>query len=175
MLLRSLILALVIVLLPISSQADQMVISDENDSRGFLDIRATGASHGHDGRLKHTITTFEPWRSRKLGQCASFGLIFPQQDRDIAIFWRKGSLHARLVDRRTTDAKVLGHPRVWRRDRRTVTISIRRSKLGVRGLDSYRWRAVSGAPPDRCPDPGVTDYGINVDRAPDQTHAVHNL
>lgn len=164
-----------ILLIPLASQAEEIAVRDADDTASFIDIRSTTAAHGHDGRLKHSITTIDRWRSRKLGTCASLGLIFPEQDKDVSVFWGKGELRARLVDRRTSNPKVLGHPRVWRRDARTVTVSISRAKLGVGGADSYKWRAVSGAPEDRCPPEGTTDFGISADRAPDKTHAVHQL
>ena len=156
-----------------TATADTAILADAKDSQGFLDIKKTRAAHGQGARLKHSISTYATWRPRHL-DCASFGFVFPDQDRYLAIFWRKGELHARISDHSDSgNPSVVGYPRIWRRDDRTVVVSFRRAHLG-RGLESYRWRAVAGSPSEPCPPEG-SGYGIAVDKAPDKWNERHSL
>jgi hypothetical protein len=87
---------------------------------------------------------------------------------------RNGELRARMSDSsRPGNTRIVGYPKVWRRDSRTVVVSFRRSRL-ERGIESYRWRAVSAAPKNPCPERGV-DYGSFLDKAPDKWNAHHSL
>ena len=153
------------------ASADTTIISDANDSSGFLDIEKAGATHGRGGKLKHSVIMYSTWRSRDL-RCASVDLFFPDQRRSLSIDWRDGHLRARMSEETGPgDARTVGHPRVWRRDRRTVVTSFRRSLLGG-SPGTYRWRAVAGSPVDPCPAP---DYVIDVDKAPDRWNKTHSI
>ena len=170
------LVSLVAILLAVGmAKADVVYIADTKDPQTFLDIKEAGAAHGHDGRIKHFITTYETWRLRNL-RCGQFGFVFPDQDRYVAIFPKSGELRARMSDSSGAgDTRVVGYPRVWRRDSRTVVVSFKRSRI-EQGIDSYRWRAVTAAGEDPCPEPGSgAGYGSFLDKAPDKWNAHHSI
>lgn len=177
--LRSLSVALlaVVALAPApttSASADELVRSDANDTPGYLDIDQLTAGHSKGERLKHSITTFDKWSSRQLGDCAELKVQLPDAKRVITIFRRSGELRARMDNPWVSPSQTVAHPKVWRRDAKTVVVSFRRSKLGD-VEESYMWRATTVGPTSqRCPK-GDGDYGVVVDAAPDRYSFIHRI
>jgi hypothetical protein len=124
--------------------------------------------HGHGGaRLRHTIVTFKPWRTRALrcNPCRAMLNVYfntdAERDEDyervVQIYKHEGKLRAPVYKYWYDDedcvhdpaallcdegSKYIGDARVWRSNRFSVTFSLPRRKLRRRGnFKTYGWRA----------------------------------
>lgn len=158
----------------VPAHADVVLKTDPDDSPSYLDIKQQTAGHGKGARLQHSVTTFEPWSSRRLGDCTRFHLQFPDAHRVIAISWRGGELKARMDNPWISPAPTIGYPKVWRTDARTVMVSFQREKLGDVG-ESYKWRAVTWTPREGCPKDHGSAYRAWIDAARNRYSYIHRL
>lgn len=168
---RALVLGLALTLLAVPSAADNKWVSDRDDTKGFLDVKAVAHGHGRGDRLKHTVTTFAMWRSKDLW-CGVVTMEFPDLDRELIVFYRK-KLRAIVVNERTGEG--IGNPRVTRPTRRRVAVVFPRRWLRP-GLDEYRWFVRTVRRGADCPS-HTGDQDIVVrDRAPRRGRSiVHRL
>ena len=154
---------LVLAVWPVSASTGRR--RDARDNGRGLDVKTI--RHGHGGsRLRHTIETYKPWRTRavRCNPCrAMFNVYFntdSEHDEDyeriVQIYKHEGKLRASIhkywyndedcvYDRAALlcnqGSKHIGEARVWRSNRSSVTFSLPRTKLRRRGnLKIYGWR-----------------------------------
>lgn len=98
-----------------------------------------------NGPLAHTIEMHNRWRTRALrGSPSAIHLYFEtdgdrRSERQLTIDVKRGTLQATMTN---GNERVIGRAKVWRVDRRTVRVAFRR-RLLRRGIDSYRWAAMT--------------------------------
>lgn len=175
------VLFIVVVLLTVSvgvapASAGTRHIHDSNDVGGFLDIQSVRHGHTDSGRLRHKVTTFGEWGSRRLRRdCASLALVFRQADaphRAVEVFYRKG-LKAQMIDYRDDEPRVVGKVKVWRPDRHSVAVSFPKRMLNL-SVSTYRWRAVTETYQRGCPKTPGTPV-IYRDFSPNDAYVSHRL
>lgn len=137
--------------------ADTVSARDPQDGGYRFDIRRIRHGHGRaEGdrapRLQHTVRFRRAFTPKQYRGNVSVHIVFPDLDRGIRIVHRKGQWRGVLFKPRS--GKVIGHPKVWRPDDRTLRVSFRKGRLQA-GLDEYRWSAYA-QPVYHCPesDPG---------------------
>jgi hypothetical protein len=147
-------------------------VTDGNDSRGALDVRSVTAQHDAIGPVTHTITMYDPWRSRLLGIHRESAIFIgfdvaggPRIDRFAEVFFYRGKLR---VDVFTRAGRFLGTGTVTRLSRRSIAVQIRRRLLGRPA--GYRWSVVTLLSTRT----GPCRSGC-VDSAPNRGTAVHDL
>lgn len=167
--------------------ADHVSVADADDSLGRLDVKT--AHHGHHttvtGRrlLKHRITTYETWRNVALSRDNTYVTFYLHPSDGKMLRWVRvhakddGTLIATMLKGPEPNTDVIGPVRVWRHNRRSLTIAFPKRHLG-KGVDSYRWDVltswqVSGS--DSCGEP--TEFVAPAEpTCPDRTTRVrHNL
>ena len=170
------IAAVLAVALAAPASADTRHVHDSNDVGGFLDIQSVRHAHTDSGRLRHKVTTFGEWGSRRLRRdCASLALVFRQYDtphRAVEIFYRNG-LKAQMVDYRHDEPRVVGKVKVWRPNRHSVAVSFPKRLLNL-SASTYRWQALTETYKGGCP----TNHGdpkIFRDFSPNDTYVRHRL
>lgn len=162
---------LALTLLTVPSGADTTWVTDRDDTKGFLDVKAIAHGHGRGGRLKHTVTTFAKWRSKDLW-CGAVAMEFPGLDRELIVFYRK-KLRAIVVNERTGEG--IGNPRVTRPTRRRVAVAFPRRWLRP-GLDEYRWFVRTVRRGSDCPARDGDKSVVVRDRAPRRGRSIlHRL
>lgn len=163
----------VALLLAGTAAADQRTITDPNDVPSSLDIASVSHDHGRrpDGssRFHHTITMQEQWKSKRLCDQSYIEIHVRDTDRTLKIYWDKG-LRADMSRGRN---RVIGHPAVWRSDKRSVDVGIRPRLLGKVDGDYRYFVGVSASScgcgvGEPCPAPWF-------DRAPDSGYIRHDL
>jgi hypothetical protein len=86
--------------------ADVRRVGDADDAKGVLDIKWVSHGHGMQARqLRHRITTFERWGSKKL-DCAAMGIVFKGRDRYLRLYY-EGEVKAEMLD--TANDLVVGY------------------------------------------------------------------
>jgi hypothetical protein len=162
------------VVLGTSASADQVGRRDPKEFPTLFNISSVSHGHGHprdDARawVQHKIRMYKPWRSRRLRRYGDLSLTFPSRDRRIDIFYRRG-LRARMTKR---SGRLVGHPTVWRPDRRTVAVSFPSHWLGS-NEQRYNWHALAVfAPP--CDDNANPACPAVLDLAPNRGNMRHRL
>lgn len=168
---KVLVAGLALALLAVPSAADTKWVTDRDDTKGFLDVKAVAHGHARGGRIKHTVTTFARWRSKDLW-CGVVTMEFPGLDRELIVFYRK-KLRAIVVDERTGEG--IGNPRVTRPTRRRVAVVFPRRWLRP-GLDEYRWFVRTVRRGGDCPGHGGDKSVVVRDRAPRKGRSIlHRL
>lgn len=160
----------------VPAAADTRTVTDGQGEMTRFDIAEV--SHHHyqriDGawRLRHTIRTYDGWRSRELAG-SSFSIQLRRTDRYVNIYFKHG-LKARVykTNPETHERRIVGRPPVWREGTRTVVVSLKRRLLG-RIEGGYGWFASSVWAP-RCRERNAACPAY-VDRAPDDGYIRHNL
>ena len=137
------LLLMVSVLLPAPSIANTKRTQDDaaHDAASTpFDIK--WVKHGHAGRkLAHTISTYEGWRSSKLGDNGKFQInIAPGKagvTRIIVIYLDGGELVSKMYNV-FDGSETVGRPQVRRPTSRTVRVTFPKRWL-KRGLEAYRY------------------------------------
>lgn len=141
----------VFTLLATSAMADTGRFTDPNDTPGKLDVKSVRHSHD-EPRLVHSVRTFKRWRSRALAGDESYigfyldaGNKRTRADRFVWVSWKEGrGLYAEIFRPLVhANGERLGPVRVWRPDRRSVRISLRRSQLSDGIKNGYTWRVTT--------------------------------
>lgn len=164
------VVAVVLTLVPSPSGAGPKWVTDADDAKGFLDIRAVSHGHAEGARLKHTLTTYRRWRSRDLW-CGAVRFRFHGLRRDLIVAYRKGLL-AVMLNSRTREG--IGAPKVFRPTKRRVAVTFPRRWLG-RGIESYEWSARTVRHGEKCPERGGDVSKWIRDRAPAKRRILHQL
>lgn len=159
-----------VALLAPSSSAGRRWIADANDTKGFLDVKATSHGHARGNRLKHTLTTYARWRSRDLW-CGSIRFRFHELNRDLVVAYRKRLL-AIMLNSRTREG--IGAPEVSRPTKRRVAVVFPRRWLR-KGIDSYEWSVTTVRRRETCPRRGGDPSSVFRDRAPGRGRIAHRL
>jgi hypothetical protein len=163
--------------------AGAAVYPDRDDTPSRFDISRLShgrrLSRGGNPRLMHRVTTHDAWRALLMdGHPSSFD-IFITTDRDrrlerrIMIATARGAIRARMLDH---SGDVVSRPRVWKSNRRTITVAFRRGTLGRR-LRSYRWYATTTfhrSSSASCGDVGTVTI-VCWDRAPNTGYIAHRI
>lgn len=176
------------------ASADRVSVRDSDDTDGRLDIRTATSGHGpalRDGgrRLRFTLTTYEPWRTRVLGRR-------PRHDKHTISFWistnGRDCCAERTIDvsrsHRGITAQVCcfrsGPERrripAWRPDRSSVRVALRPSLLPHK-RGKFHWFAEIAAEfsKENCGGGGggggPPPAGCIVDRAPNGGWMLHGL
>ena len=159
-----------------TAAADKVTVRDKEENLGFADIAKV--SHGHserpDGspRIRHTITLHERWRSRELCYTGrDIEIHIRDTNRTIVIYYRE-KLQARVYDLDRPKNSTVGWPRVWRTDRKSVTVSLRQALLGNVG-ESYRWDVGAISGPCNCED--NASCPARLDRVPNRGYIRHEF
>jgi hypothetical protein len=170
----TILVTLVWLLLGTTASADQIGQRDPNEFATLFNISFISHGHGHPrdkqvAWLQHKIRMYKPWRSKRLRRYGDLSLTFPSRDRRIDVVY-KGGLRARMTG---DSGQVVGRPRVWRPDRRTVAVSFPHRWLGA-NVQHYNWRAVAVfAPPcDDVVDPACPAV---IDVAPNEGSVRHGF
>lgn len=155
-----------------AASADVRTSSDDNDTPGFLDVRTATHRHGERARiLIHEIETFRRWRSRRL-RCGEVEIHLGPSDRWVSVSYEAGAFRTRLYDI-SGDDRIIARPKVWRPDRRSVAVRVRRRWLGT-SADRYRW-SVSTIVSPSCREDGEFSEVVYLDEVPDEGRFVHRL
>lgn len=177
-------LTLTMLLIAAPAAADTTRHRDRNDTDGKLDVRLVVQGHrrGSSGTpmLRHRLTMFERWGKRALSQQNNFINLFFNTDDDrgferrLNIDVRNGRLRAKMQTWRGLDR--VGFARIWRPNRRSVTVAFPKRWLGS-GVRSYEWIGVAlysikGEGP--CGLQGDVHAGCS-DRLPNRSRFTHNL
>lgn len=142
------ILIVLALMLPSPAHADTSWHMDGDDTHGVLDLKRLVQGHRSDpdGRLvRHRIIMFTRWGRADLRHQRNFINIFFSLDDDmrperrLTIDVENGRLKAQM-DRFPSGRRV-GTAKVWRADKRSVSVAFPRSFLADVG--SYRWRVNS--------------------------------
>jgi hypothetical protein len=126
------------------ARAGRSTVQDGNDTSGRLDIRSV--SQGHSGaKVTHTIKTFGRWPNSLLDeQHSNSFLMLLNTDSDrvleriVFIITARGRLEAGVL---TANGNFLGRTDVSRPNRRSLRVTLSRSRLG--NPAGYRWQASS--------------------------------
>ena len=166
--------ATVLALAAAMAGADQVGRRDKKEFSTLFNISFVSHGHGHPRHkeaawLQHKVRMYKPWRSKRLRRYGDVGFIFPSRDRRIEILYKRG-LRARMTK---NSGQILGRPKVWRPDRRTVAVSFPRDWLG-RHLQHYNWRAVATFTPP-CDDVVNPACPALFDKAPNKGNLRHDL
>lgn len=173
--LLSMLVAATAVLAPaMSSRADDVSRTDPQDMDDWgLDIARVSHRHARwnsGWRLVHTISTYEPWRSRSLRpRCGTgFAVLIKDSRRSVDIFYKNGKLRGRVENAR---GDFVGRAYLTRPDRRSVRVWIRPRLIGRVG-GSYDWSAGAETASCGCDDSGAACPAL-FDRAPDRGFIRH--
>lgn len=164
------LLAMPVAAAPIA-RADTRRWHDGNDARGPLDIAAIAQGHriGPNGvrQLVHTVRLRRAWPVKKLRHRGFVHLTFDRPghrgsppERTVWIVYRRGRLVATMYNTLGDPPKRLARVALWRPDWRTVKVAFPKTLLKRRGLERYKWDALSFVEGrhELCPDPdGCTD------------------
>lgn len=156
------------------ASADTDGAKDPKDDRPF-DIVHVQHAHGHDRedegqRLQHTIRFRKRFTGPEFKGSGGAGIHLVQQDEYVSIFRKDGRWRSRYYNK---EAKVVGHPVVWRPNGRTLRVSFPRRWIEP-GVDSYRWRARSlWFPP--CPQPEDGPPVACTPPPPDEAKVLHHV
>lgn len=152
--------------------ADQVGQRDPKEFPTVLNISFISHGHGHPrdkqvAWLQQRIRMYKAWRSKRLRRYGDLSLTFPSRDRSIEVFYHRG-LRARMTK---DSGRIVGRPKVWRPDRRTVAVSFPHRWLGA-NVQHYNWRAVAVfAPP--CEDVVDPACPAVIDVAPNEGNLRH--
>lgn len=129
---------------PLVAQAGTQRARDGDDRPGPLDIRLASSAHV-SGAMRHTITTFAPWRTGLIGSSTPHFLAIGidlrgSQAFDEFVFFgsRNGSLRAFLI---TPDGRIIRRLRASRPNGRSVSALIPLAHFAQQG--AYSWAALS--------------------------------
>lgn len=149
---RALGLLLLTCLVVPGAGASTRTFRDANDSQGRLDVKVLRHGHSRD-HLKHSIVTFDGWRSRAL-KGGSYITILISTDRDraaertIGVDYLKGSLRGVMYSCTGCEGDApsrsrVGRVQVGRPDRTTLRIKFAGSLLANRDLRRYGWYVIT--------------------------------
>lgn len=142
---------LLMVGLALPAGADVVRQRDGDDTPGRLDIRRVVHGHTENGRLKHRVVTFKPWKARHLRRRANYIYVWFSTDgekrfaeRRVVIDFVDGKLQAciQMYDE-INDGAAVGPCEditLRRPDTRTALVVFRRRMLR-RNLQEYSWSA----------------------------------
>jgi hypothetical protein len=146
----SVVVVMVVALGAHTSAADALRAHDANDTRGRLDVRSVSHRHGRTpGRLIHRVTTYSPWRTRRLRGPHNYVWVWFSTDKEdryaearAVIDFEQGKLGAWIEPyEEGSDYAAIGPPtpiEVRRANRRSVTIVFPTRLLRPR-LKRYSW------------------------------------
>jgi hypothetical protein len=175
-------LLVTLLLLSSSAIANSVTVKDNWNTRANLfDIEEVTAGHKGDV-LRHTITTYHPWRTSELQSrrkrpraiCIYVwrkGRASGKQDYEICARYRKGKLRAAVWKVRPK-RKHAGRAGVTRFDQNSISFTFDSSQIESPLL--YRWQAVTGFTGKGCPRDPPYQFGCD-DSAPTRSAIVHDL
>jgi hypothetical protein len=151
----------------VAQQPPRVAVQDADDRIPTLDLREVDSAFERDS-VRFTLITWGRWRARALLDRAFLVVDLDPQTRRryrVVIRGAKRRLVGGLYLKRNGRDKALRRLRVWRNDRRSVSVRVPARSLHLAAPGRYAWRAQSLVTHSRCP-------RVCFDRAPDRGDAL---
>jgi hypothetical protein len=160
-------LGLALALSAMAQQPPRVAVQDANDRLPKLDLREVDSAFERDS-VRFTFVTWGRWRARSLLDRAFLVVdLDPQTGTRYRVVVRatRRSLAGVLYRKRDGRDRPLRGLRVWRRDRRSVSVRVPARSLHLAAPGRYAWRAQSLVTGSHC-------ARVCFDRAPDRGDAL---